>query len=64
MQKTKLPLTGARCVSRIITDIAVFDVDRTSAEGGLTLVELLNGSTVEEVKEKTDATFEIGAGVQ
>jgi 3-oxoacid CoA-transferase len=51
-------------VSRIITDIAVFDVDRTSAEGGLTLVELLNGSTVEEVKEKTDATFEIASGVQ
>lgn len=52
-----LPLTGVRCVSRIITDLAVFDVDRHN--GGLTLVELAEGVELEHVKEKTGAKFEV-----
>lgn len=52
-----LPLTGANCVSRIITNLCVFDVDR--ANGVLTLVELADGVTVDEVKEKTEAEFEV-----
>lgn len=52
-----LPLTGVRCVSRIITELAVFDVDRTN--GGLTLVEIAKGHTVEELKEKTGAPFKV-----
>lgn len=35
----------------------VFQVDRKN--GGLTLTELAEGVTVEEVKSKTDAKFEI-----
>lgn len=60
-QDVKLPLTGARCVSRIITDLCVFDVDRQAAE--LTLVELMPGVTLQEVEQKTDAKFKIGPGV-
>ena len=52
-----LPLTGARCVSTIITDLAVFQVDRT--HGGLTLTEVAEGVTVDEVKQKTDAPFKV-----
>jgi 3-oxoacid CoA-transferase len=52
-----LPLTGARCVSTIITDLCVFDVDRQ--KGVLTLVELADGVTVDEVKSKTDAPFKV-----
>lgn len=48
------PLTGAHCVSRIITDLAVFDVDK---DEGLTLIEIQPGSTIEEVREKTEAPF-------
>ena len=33
----------------------MFQVDRI--DGGLTLTELADGVTVEEVKEKTDASF-------
>ncbi|EJU05345.1 3-oxoacid CoA-transferase [Dacryopinax primogenitus] len=52
-----LPLTGARCVSKIITDLAVFEVDRKA--GGLTLLELAEGATLDEVKAKTGCDFKI-----
>lgn len=55
VEKCSLPMTGVRCVSRIITDLCVFDVNRES--GGLTLVELAEGATVEDVKAKTGASF-------
>lgn len=63
VHRTKLPLTGSRCVSRIITDLCVFDVNR-KGEGGLTLIELMEGVSLEEVKEKTDAPFEIASGIE
>ena len=53
-KQCEFPLTGKACVSRIITDLAVFDVDFTK---GLTLVEIAEGVEVEEVKKKTDAPF-------
>ncbi|QIW99907.1 hypothetical protein AMS68_005425 [Peltaster fructicola] len=55
VQNCTLPLTGARCVSTIITDLCVFEVDR--AKGELTLAELAPGVTVDEIKEKTEAKF-------
>lgn len=50
-----LPLTGAKCVSTIITDLCVFQVDRT--KGTLTLTELAEGVDVETIKQKTAANF-------
>jgi 3-oxoacid CoA-transferase subunit B len=44
-----LPLTGVGVVSRIITELGVFDV----APEGLKLVELADGATREEVAGKT-----------
>lgn len=52
-----LPLTGTRCVSLIITELAVFDVDRKA--GKLTLLEHAPGVSVDEIKSKTAAPFEI-----
>ncbi|KAI0150711.1 succinyl-CoA:3-ketoacid-coenzyme A transferase subunit B [Xylariaceae sp. FL1272] len=57
VQDCKLPLTGKGVVSTIITDLAVFQVDRV--KGGLTLTDIAEGVDVEEVKEKTDATFTV-----
>ncbi|PLB37210.1 3-oxoacid CoA-transferase [Aspergillus candidus] len=54
-----LPLTGANCVSTIITDLCVFEVDR--ARGQLTLTELAPGVEVEEVQAKTGASFAVAA---
>ncbi|KEY64190.1 hypothetical protein S7711_03480 [Stachybotrys chartarum IBT 7711] len=57
LQECSLPLTGARVVSTIITDLCVFQVDR--AAGRLTLTELAPGVTVDEVRSKTEAAFEV-----
>ena len=54
-----LPLTGAKCVDMVITDLCVFDLDRKG--GGLTLIELAPGVTLDEVKAKTEAEFDTGA---
>lgn len=56
LKQCEFPLTGKACVSRIITDLCVFDVDFTS---GLTLIELAEGVTVDEVRSKTEAEFRV-----
>lgn len=61
LQNCSLPLTGVRCVSKIITDLCVFEVDRKA--GGLTLTELAEGVQVEDVRSKTDATFAVASKI-
>ena len=50
LSKCTLPLTGVKCVKRIITELAVLDV---MPEGGFRLMERAPGITIEEIKSKT-----------
>lgn len=56
LEKCTMPLTGKRCVDRIITERAVFDVDK---KRGLTLTELWEGLTVEDIRKSTGSTFAV-----
>ncbi len=58
LKRCTLPLTGAACVDMVITDLAVFDVDRTG--GGMTLIEMAPGVTLDEIRAKTEASFDAG----
>ena len=51
-----LPLTGAKCVDLLVTELGVFRFDN----GKMTLIELQPNVTLEELKSKTEATFENG----
>jgi 3-oxoacid CoA-transferase subunit B len=55
LPKCTLPLTGKRVVDMIVSDLAVFAIDRKA--GGLTLVELAPGVALDEVTVKTGAPF-------
>lgn len=49
LPQCQLPLTGVRCVKKIVTDLAVLDV----TPKGFVLLERAPGVTVEEIRAKT-----------
>eukprot|EP00064_Thunnus_orientalis_P005583 superscaffoldBa00000553_g5597 len=61
LDKCSLPLTGKQCVDRIITEKAVFDVDKTK---GLTLIEVWEGLTPEDIKACTGTHFEVSPNLR
>jgi 3-oxoacid CoA-transferase subunit B len=64
VKECTLPLTGLSCVDRIISDLAVFDLikndgGKSGAGRRLALTRLAPGVTVEEIREKTEAAFDV-----
>jgi 3-oxoacid CoA-transferase subunit B len=49
LPKCTLPLTGIKCVKKVVTELAVLDV----TENGFRLLERAPGVSVEEIKNKT-----------
>lgn len=58
-QSCSLPLTGKAVVDLLVTDLAVFSYE----DGQMTLIELQEGVTLEEVKQVTEASFRVGISV-
>ncbi|KAL2772811.1 succinyl-CoA:3-ketoacid coenzyme A transferase 2, mitochondrial precursor [Daubentonia madagascariensis] len=61
MDRCTMPLTGKRCVDRIITEKAVFDVHKKK---GLMLVELWEDLTVDDIKKSTGCAFAVSPNLR
>ena len=58
LKKCNLPLTGEKVVDMVVTDLAVFTIDKHGKDG-MALIELADGVTLDEVKAKTEAEFRV-----
>jgi 3-oxoacid CoA-transferase subunit B len=56
LKECTLPITGIRCVKKIVTDLAVLDV---LPEGGFKLLERAPGVSVDEIIKKTEGRLVI-----
>ncbi|HDS0948942.1 TPA: CoA transferase subunit B [Stenotrophomonas maltophilia] len=52
------PLTGLRCVSRVYTDVAVFDL----GADGATVLEMVEGMDIEQLRELTGLPLALAEG--
>ncbi len=58
LKKCHLPLTGINVVDLVITDLAVFEIDKKGHKP-MTLIELAKGVHLDEVIAKTEASFDV-----
>jgi 3-oxoacid CoA-transferase subunit B len=54
LKQCSLPITGIRCVKKIVSDLAVLDV---LPQGGFKLIERAPGVSVEEIKKATEGNL-------
>ena len=59
LKRCDLPLTGAGVVDMVISELGVFTID----EGGMTLIEIAPGVGLDEIKQKTAASYKVKPGV-
>ncbi len=62
LKRCTLPLTGTHVVDLLITDLGVFEIDKKGG-GGMTLVELADGATLEQIAETTEGAYSVAAGL-
>ncbi|ODQ83267.1 hypothetical protein BABINDRAFT_159699 [Babjeviella inositovora NRRL Y-12698] len=60
LETCAFPLTGKGCVSRVITDLAVFDV----IDSKLVLIEIDPETTLEEISAKTEAPYTVSPNLK
>ncbi|NWG91244.1 MAG: CoA transferase subunit B [Parvularculaceae bacterium] len=56
LKQCALPLTGKAVVDLVITNLGVFEVKRGE---GMTLIELAEGVTLDDVKAQTEASYKV-----
>jgi 3-oxoacid CoA-transferase subunit B/3-oxoadipate CoA-transferase beta subunit len=61
LHRCTLPLTGAGVVDLLITELAVFEIDRKARAA--TLLELAAGVDLAELRAKTEARFQVAAAL-
>ncbi|MEZ4789647.1 MAG: CoA transferase subunit B [Flavobacteriales bacterium] len=59
LKKCSLPLTGVKCVKKVVTDLGVFDI----TPEGFKLLERAPDVSVEEIKAKTEGRLVVGSDV-
>ncbi|MGQ3359065.1 MAG: 3-oxoacid CoA-transferase subunit B [Phreatobacter sp.] len=62
LKRCNLPLTGAGVVDLVITDLGVFAIDKKGGTG-MTLLEIAEGVTLDEIKANTEASFQVAPGL-
>ncbi|MFE5163620.1 CoA transferase subunit B [Streptomyces sp. NPDC056697] len=60
VEECALPLTGKRCVQRVITDLGVIDI----TERGLVLTEAAPGVSTDEIQDRTGARLDVRAAAR
>ncbi|MFE1934075.1 CoA transferase subunit B [Streptomyces sp. NPDC059474] len=60
VEECALPLTGKRCVQRVITDLGVIDI----TERGLVLAEAAPGVSTDEIQDRTGARLDVRAAAR
>lgn len=60
LKECSLPLTGVKCITKIVTDLGVFDV----TDKGFRCIEYAPGVTIDEIKEKTAGRLVIADDVK
>ncbi|MGX9966371.1 CoA transferase subunit B [Roseomonas sp. F4] len=58
LKECNLPLTGRRVVDVVVTELGVFAIDK-AGDGGMRLLEMAPGVTEAEIREKTEADYEV-----
>ena len=62
LKSCTLPLTGTRVVDLLITDLGVFEIDK-AGDDGMTLVEVAEGVTLDQIAANTEATYRVASGL-
>lgn len=57
LKRCNLPLTGAGVVDMVITDMAVFSIDKK--KGGMTLLERAPGVSLADIEQTTEASYTV-----
>jgi 3-oxoacid CoA-transferase subunit B len=58
LKRCTLPLTGEKVVDMVVTDLAVFTIDK-HGKNGMLLIELADNVTLDQVRAKTEAEFSV-----